>query len=70
MNLVEELGVECELAAHREADSLQLEFRRIASGPEQRSSVEGARKEEMGGGARACSGKLDFKRGNGAAAGL
>src|SRR6266851_52952 len=67
---VEELGVECELAVHREAGSLQCEFRRIASGPEQRSAVEGPRKEKMGGGASACSGELDFKRRNGAAAGL
>src|SRR5713101_6295414 len=67
---VKELGFECELAAHREAGSLQAEFRRIASGPEQRSAVEGPRKEKMGGGARACSGELDFKRRNGAAAGL
>src|SRR5260370_3369397 len=67
---VEELGFECELAAHREAGSLQCEFRRIASGPEQRSAVEGPRKEKMGGGARACSGELDFKRRHDAAAGL
>src|SRR6266851_1949986 len=67
---VEELGFECELAAHREAGSLQAEFRRIASGTEQRSAVEGPQKEEMGGGTRACSGELDFKRRHDAAAGL
>src|SRR5258708_6703779 len=67
---VEELGFECELAADREAGSLQAEFRRIASGPEQRSAVEDSRKEEMGGGTRACSGELDLKRRHDAAAGL
>ncbi len=69
-SLEEEVGVEGELASHREADSLHGEFRRIEPGPEQRSAVQGSRKKEMDGGARACSGKLDFERGNGAVTGL
>src|SRR5260370_23415766 len=67
---VEELGFECELAVHREASSLQCEFRRIASGPEQRSAVDALRKEKMDGGASSWSGELDFKRRNDAATGL
>ena len=68
--LVEELRVECELAARREAGSLYFEFRRFASGPEQSNSVKRPRKEEMYGGVRACSGEFNFQRSNGAAAGL
>ena len=67
---MEVLGVECELAVHREADSPQREFRRIPSGPEQRSAVETPWKEEMGGGAGARSGELDLKRGYSAATGF
>jgi len=67
---VEELGVESELAVHREAGPPQGEFRCTDLGAEQRGAVEGPRKEEMDGGARASSGELDFKRGNGATAGL
>jgi|ERR1700730_7034099 len=68
--LMEERGVECELAVHREAGSLQVEIRRVASRLEQRSAVDGPWKEEMDGGACACPGELDFKRCNGAATGL